>query len=69
MLRDWAFKNIFCAQMVVKIGGAHVDIPTLLNKTERLFTKLSERNRKRNPEGEIPIDNHYNMNDIGDECG
>jgi len=55
--------------MGVKIGGAHEDISILLNKTEHLFKKLSEKNRKRNPEGELPIGNHYNMNVVGDECG
>jgi hypothetical protein len=69
MLHDWPFQNICCAHMGVKIGGAHADVVALLNKAERLFTKLSEKNRKRNPEGELQVDNDHNMNSIGDECG
>ncbi len=69
MLHDWSFENICCAHMGVKIGGAHADVVTLLDKSESLFTKLSLKNRKRNPDGELPTDNHYNMNIVGDECG
>ncbi|CAF4418165.1 unnamed protein product [Rotaria magnacalcarata] len=52
-----------------KDGGAHRDVFTLLVKAERLFGKLSERNRKRNPEGELPTGNHHTMNILEDECG
>ncbi|CAF1066866.1 unnamed protein product [Adineta steineri] len=69
MLHDWPFENICCAHMGVKIGGAHDDVVTLLNESESLFKKLSTKNRKRNPDGELPIGNHYNMNIVGDECG
>jgi hypothetical protein len=69
MLRDCSFENICCAHLGVKIGGAHVDVQTLLNNAEPLFTKLSEKNRKKNPSGELPPGNHPNMNVSGDECG
>ncbi|CAF3803740.1 unnamed protein product [Rotaria socialis] len=69
MLNDWPFENICCAHMGVKKGGAHRDVFTLLVKAERLFGKLSERNRKRNPEGELPTGNHHTMNILEDECG
>lgn len=69
MLRDWPFDNICCAHIGIKIGGAHTDVVKLLDKAERLFVKLSEKNRKRNPEGELPVGSHHNMNVVGDECG
>lgn len=69
ILNDWPFENICCAHIGVKKGGAHADILTLLDKGEHLFDKLSERNRKKNPEGELPTYYHYNMNVHGDECG
>jgi hypothetical protein len=69
VLRDWPFENICCAHMGVKKGGAHADVATLLNNADGLFTKLSEKNRKKNPEGTLPPGNHPNMNVSGDECG
>ena len=69
ILHDWPFENICCAHMGVKIGGAHADVTALLHRVERLFVKLSEKNRRKNPDGEIPIGSHYNMNISGDECG
>ncbi|CAF0932331.1 unnamed protein product [Didymodactylos carnosus] len=69
MLRDWPFDNVCCAHIGVKVGGAHADVVTLLDKAESLFTKLSKKNRKKNPEGELPPGNHPNMNVSGDECG
>jgi hypothetical protein len=69
MLDDWPFENICCAHMGVKIGGAHADVVTLLDRAEHLFTKLSEKNRKKNPEGDLPTGNYHNMNIIEDECG
>ncbi|CAF3055522.1 unnamed protein product [Rotaria sp. Silwood2] len=69
ILYDWPFENICCAHMGVKIGGAHADVFTLLDKGENLFSKLSKKNRKRNPEGELITINYHNMNIHGDECG
>jgi hypothetical protein len=69
MLHDWPFENICCSHMGVKIGGAHADVVTLLDRTERLFAKLSEKNLRRNPAGDLPVGNHQDMNIIGDECG
>ena len=69
ILRDWPFENICCAHLGAKIGGAHADVTALLTKAESLFAKLSEKNRKRNPEGELPPGNHPNMNVSGNECG
>lgn len=69
MLNDWPFENICCAHIGFKIGGAHNDVVTLVNKAERLFIKLSEKNRKRNPERELTINNDDNMNIIENECG
>ena len=69
MLRDWPFDNLCCAHMGVKRGGAHADVQALLNKTARLFAKLSEKNRKRNPNGDLPEPTDYNMNISEDECG
>jgi hypothetical protein len=51
------------------VGGAHADVTALLEKAEPLFAKLSEKNRKKNPGGELPPGNHPNMNVSGDECG
>jgi hypothetical protein len=69
VLRDWPFDNICCAHLGVKIGGAHVDVATLLDKAEPLFAKLSDKNRKKNPGSELPVGSHPNMNVSGDECG
>jgi len=69
MLDDWPFENICCSHMGVKIGGAHASVAKLLDRAERLFAKLSEKNRKKNPDGELPTVNHYDMNISGDECG
>ncbi|CAF1050324.1 unnamed protein product [Rotaria magnacalcarata] len=69
MLNDWPFENICCAHMGVKKGGAHRDVFTLLVKAEFLFAKLSKRNRKQNPEGELATSNHHTMNILEDECG
>jgi hypothetical protein len=69
VLRDWPFENICCAHMGVKIGGGHDAVAILLDKAEPLFAKLSEKNRKKNPNGELPPGNHPNMNVSGDECG
>jgi hypothetical protein len=69
MLADWKFDNICTAHMGVKIGGAHEEITTLVEKAEPLFAKLSEQNKKKNPEGKLPPGNHPNMNVHGDECG
>ncbi|CAF1448559.1 unnamed protein product [Adineta steineri] len=68
ILHDWPFENICCAHMGVKIRGAH-NVVALLNESESLFKKLRIKNRKRNPEGGLPIGNHYSMNIVGDECG
>ena len=69
LLHDWPFENICCAHIGVKIGGAHADVTRLLDRAERLFAKLSKKNRRRNPDGDIPVNNHYNMNAFEDECG
>jgi hypothetical protein len=69
VLKDWPFDNICCAHLGVKMGGAHADVTTLLSNTESLFAKLSEQNRKKYPSGQLPPDNHSNMNVSGDECG
>ncbi|CAF1236831.1 unnamed protein product [Adineta ricciae] len=69
VLKDWHFDNICCAHLGVKIGGAHADVTTLLNSAEPLFEKLSKRNQKKNPSGELPPENHPNTNVSGDECG
>ena len=68
MLRDWSFENICCAHMGVKVGGANAAVASLLDKAEPLFAKLSEKNNKKNPGGELPPGNHPNMNVSGDEC-
>jgi hypothetical protein len=69
MLNDWPFDNICCAHSGIKVGGAHEQIVQLVNNAGPLFHKLSEKNRKKNPDNEIPIGNHPNMNVSGDECG
>lgn len=69
LLNDWRFDNICCAHLGVKMGGAHADVATLLNNADSLFAKLSEKNRKKNPDGALPEGNHPNLNVSGDECG
>lgn len=69
MLTDWSFDNICCAHMGVKIGGAHQDVSNLLQKSEDLFAKLSEKNKKNNPDSELPSGSHPNINVKGNECG
>ena len=69
MLDDWPFENMCCGHMGVKIGDAHADVVKLLDRAERLFEKLSKKNRKRNPNGELPSIHDQNMNVSGDECG
>jgi hypothetical protein len=69
MLLDWPFDNICCAHLGAKIGGAHTLVAELLDKTEPMFLKLSERNRKKNPNGELPPDNNLNTDITGGECG
>jgi hypothetical protein len=62
MLNDWKFDNICTAHIGVKIGGAHEAVTTLLEKTEPVFAKLSEENKKKNPEGILPDGMHQNKN-------
>lgn len=69
ILRDWPFENICCAHLGVKMGGAHADVATLLDYAEPLFAKLSAKNQKKNPEGEIPSGTDPHMNSRGSECG
>jgi hypothetical protein len=69
MLNDWPFDNICCAHSGVKIGGAHEQVVLLVNTAERLFNKLSKKNRKKNRDNESPDGNQPNMNVTGDECG
>ncbi len=69
MQHDWQFDNICCANMDVKIGGAHAGVVKLLEKTEPLFAKLSKKNRKKNPNGELPTGDNPNTDVTGDECG
>ncbi|CAF0778367.1 unnamed protein product [Adineta steineri] len=69
LLNDWPFDNICCAHSGIKIGGAHEQVIELVNTADALFNKLSEKNRKKNPNSEIPAGNHPNMNVSGDECG
>ncbi|CAF2829691.1 unnamed protein product [Rotaria sp. Silwood2] len=69
VLCDWCFENICCAHMGVKIGGAFLDVVTLLNNTEPLFAKLSEQNNKKRFENVKPSNNQSNMNVSGNECG
>jgi hypothetical protein len=69
MLHDWPFDNICCAHMGMKIGEAHAQVAELLDNAEPLFVKLSEKKRKKNPEGELPPGNHPNTDVTGEECG
>ena len=69
MLNDWSFDNICCAHIDVKTGGAHAKVTDLLNKTERSLVKLSEKNKKKNPNGELPAGNNINIDIIGNDCG
>jgi hypothetical protein len=69
ILLDWPFENICCAHLDAKIGGTHAQVAELVNNSEPLFVKLSERNRKKNPEGELPPDSNYNTDITGDDCG
>lgn len=69
MLQDWPFDNLCCAHLDVKLGGAHAQVTELLNSAEPMFAKLSERNRKKNPEGELPTDYNFNTDITGEECG
>ena len=54
LFRDWPFENICCVHLRVKMGGANNDVATLLRGAEPLFAKLSEKNRKKNPDSELP---------------
>jgi hypothetical protein len=69
ILRDWSFEDICCVHMCVKVVGAHADVTALLERIEPLSAKLSEKNRKKNPGGELRSENHLNMNVSGDEFG
>ncbi|CAF1453995.1 unnamed protein product [Adineta steineri] len=69
MLNDWPFDNICCAHLNIKIGGAHAQVTKLLDRTESLFVKLSKKNKKKNPNGELPNGASPNTDIIGDECG
>uniref|UniRef100_A0A914QGM5 Uncharacterized protein n=1 Tax=Panagrolaimus davidi TaxID=227884 RepID=A0A914QGM5_9BILA len=68
MLNDWKFDNICTAHIGVKIGGAHEAVTTLLEKTEPVFAKLSEENKKKNPDGILPDGMHPNTNVKDDKC-
>lgn len=69
LLADWDIENICCAHMGVMIGHGHEQLVNLLNKSEKLFRKLSQKNGKKNPTGQIDVLHEYDMNIIGDECG
>ncbi|CAF1221407.1 unnamed protein product [Didymodactylos carnosus] len=79
--QEWieeSFSNDCCAHMGIRIGGAHQQVEETLNQASKLFAKLSEKNAKKNPTGEIPktdqqqqelVQEQHNMNISGDECG
>lgn len=46
MLQDWDFDNLCTAHMGIKMGGAHLLVQELVNRSEKLFQELSERNNK-----------------------
>ncbi|CAF0995208.1 unnamed protein product [Didymodactylos carnosus] len=77
ILNDWNFDNICCAHMGIKIGGAKQQVQDMLNKAEPLFQKLSEKNQKHNPQGDLKVkqkhddkeEQHDGMNISGNECG
>uniref|UniRef100_A0AC34F7D6 Uncharacterized protein n=1 Tax=Panagrolaimus sp. ES5 TaxID=591445 RepID=A0AC34F7D6_9BILA len=68
MLKDWKFDNICTAHIGVKLGGAHAEVTTLLEKAEPLFAKLSEENKKKNPDGKLPPEMTANTNIYGNQC-
>ncbi|UJR11218.1 hypothetical protein I4U23_015399 [Adineta vaga] len=69
MLQDWPFENLCCAHLDVKLGGAHHLVTRLLNKTEPTLIKVSKKNKKKNPNGELPTGSFPNTDVVGDECG
>jgi hypothetical protein len=69
LLSDWQIDNICTAHIGAKIGGVHAHLVELVDQAEKLFEKLSEQNKKKNPDGELPKTTHPNMNVSGDECG
>jgi len=49
MLKDWNFDNLCTAHIGVKAGGAHAAVVELMQKSEKFFEDLSERNKKKIP--------------------
>jgi hypothetical protein len=69
MLNDWPFENLCCAHLDALIGNAHAEVTELLNKTEPALVKLSQKNKRKNPKGIMPINTNPNIDVTGDECG
>lgn len=46
MLQDWDFDNLCTAHIGIKTDGAHLLVHELVNRSEKLFEELSERNSK-----------------------
>jgi len=65
ILNDWDFDNIIAAHTGNKIGGAKEQLKQLLINSEKVFDKISERNKKGNPQKEAS----YVHNISGNECG
>lgn len=49
LLKDWNFDNLCTAHIGVKAGGAHATVEELMKNSEKFFTDLSERNKKKTP--------------------
>jgi len=68
LIKDWNFDNIVSAHMGNKIGGAKKQLQETVENAEKLFARLSERNKKNN--GTVTIDpSQPKLTVSGDECG
>lgn len=53
MLQDWDFDNLCTAHMGIKKGGAHAAVQELVNKSEKVFQDISERNKNKKKKVEL----------------
>lgn len=69
ILCDWPFENLCTAHIGVKLGGAYLDVVTLLNNTEPLFTQLSRKHKKKTHSNRKSSDYPMYVITSGFECG
>jgi hypothetical protein len=67
IIKDWDFDNICAAHMGNKVGDAKKALQETLDKAEKLFSSLVDRNKNNGPMPKLDEDNKLVVS--GNECG